>query len=530
MEATERLTGEKMHTVRALNESISMNIDRVIRRAMSIKPADRYQSIAEMQDGFQKPSKVVLSKHLIETKVKGVVYEGRQEVVAELQVGEEIKLVRDPHNPYDRNAIKVMCKDGQQIGFLPRELAADLASRFDNYGQPVKGNVAAVLGGYYSDSRVGVTIKFRPPEEIELQFSQDNLKLSDLPNSGSTVNSMATIYNPPSVVLHLIGTLEGHTSAVFALAISPDGTKVVSGSLDNTLKVWDLPSGRLLRTLRGHTDCVNTVIITPDGTKIISGSNDKTSKVWDFANGRLLRTLEGGRAVGVSADSAQLISGKDAHTINIWNLASGRLTRTLQEDKSQKVYPRAIMPDGTKIISTSDSHAIMIVDLRSSRLLLSLEGHTDVVRALAITHDCAKVVSASYDHTLKVWDLHSGQMLHSLEGHTNYVTAVAVSPDSTKVVSGSIDSTLKVWDLESGQLLCSLKGHSSSVQAVAFTPDGKRVISGSGDHTLKVWDLEIGDSTRIHEIQIQNDSALNYCIRLPGSQQAKIPQKSYTLK
>src|SRR5271157_5374638 len=107
LDVADRLTGEDMPSVRRLNKAISTKVDEVVRRAMSIKPADRYQSIAEMQGGFQKPSTVALSTQLIETKVKGVVYEGRQAVVADLQAGEEVILVRDPQNPYDRNAIKV---------------------------------------------------------------------------------------------------------------------------------------------------------------------------------------------------------------------------------------------------------------------------------------------------------------------------------------------------------------------------------------------------------------------------------------
>ena len=91
---------------------------------------------------------------------------------------------------------------------------------------------------------------------------------------------------------HLVNTLEGHTSSVSSVAITPDGTKIVSGSYDNTIKVWDIASGRLLNTLEGHTSSVSSVTITPR-YKIVSASYDNTIKVWDIVSGRLVNTLEG---------------------------------------------------------------------------------------------------------------------------------------------------------------------------------------------------------------------------------------------
>jgi WD40 repeat protein len=80
---------------------------------------------------------------------------------------------------------------------------------------------------------------------------------------------------------------------VNAVAVSPDGRFIVSGSDDRTVKVWELESGRLLRSLEGHTGGVNAVAVSPDGRFIVSGSSDRTVKVWELESGRLLRSLEG---------------------------------------------------------------------------------------------------------------------------------------------------------------------------------------------------------------------------------------------
>ncbi len=75
-------------------------------------------------------------------------------------------------------------------------------------------------------------------------------------------------------------TLEGHSNLVTSVSYSPDGTKIISGSDDKTIKIWDANKGEHLQTLRGHADFVNSVAYSPDGTKIISGSDDATVKIW----------------------------------------------------------------------------------------------------------------------------------------------------------------------------------------------------------------------------------------------------------
>jgi hypothetical protein len=235
-------------------------------------------------------------------------------------------------------------------------------------------------------------------------------------------------------------SLEGHTHWVLAVAVSPDGRTIVSGSDDRTVKVWEAESGRLLRSLEGHTGGVNAVAVSPDGRTIVSGSDDRTVKVWDAHDGRLLRSLEG-------------------HT-------SG-------------VNAVAVSPDGRTIVSGSADRTVKMWEAESGRLLRSLEGHTDWVQAVAVSPDGRTIVSGADDRTVKVWDAHDGRLLRSLEGHTSGVNAVAVSPDGRTIVSGSDDRTVKVWDTASGRLLRSLEGHTDRVNAVAVSPDGRTIVSGS---------------------------------------------------
>ena len=99
----------------------------------------------------------------IETNVVGVTYEGRQSIVALLKVGEKVLLVREPNNPHDNNAIKVIRQNGQCFGFISRSGAASLASRFDEYGKPVEAIVKSITGGNFPSGVLGVKIQFNVP-------------------------------------------------------------------------------------------------------------------------------------------------------------------------------------------------------------------------------------------------------------------------------------------------------------------------------------------------------------------------------
>jgi WD40 repeat protein len=289
----------------------------------------------------------------------------------------------------------------------------------------------------------------------------------------------------------LLRTLSGHAHFVMAVTVTPDGERAVSGSCDNTLKVWDLRSGRELRTLCGHTNAVEAVEVTPDGQRAVSASEDQTLKVWDLSNGRELCTLSGHthyvNAVAVTPDGRRAVSASNDGTLRVWDLSSGRELRALS-GHTRRVTSLALTPDGLRAVSASSDYTLKVWDLSSGRELCTLSGHASGVTAVAVTPNGQRAVSASNDYTLKVWDLSSGRELRTLSGHTDAVTAV-VTPDGQRAVSASEDQTLKVWDLSSGRELCTLSGHASGITAVAVTPDGQRAISASLDRTLRVWDL-----------------------------------------
>ncbi|MFM5946390.1 MAG: WD40 repeat domain-containing protein, partial [Dolichospermum sp.] len=112
---------------------------------------------------------------------------------------------------------------------------------------------------------------------------------------------------------HLIRTLTGHSYLVRAIALTPDGKTVISGSNDETIKIWDLETGEEKLTFKGHSSWVTAIAVTPDGKTVISGSWDNTIKIWDLANRKEIATFTGeGRIMrcAVASDGVTIVAGE----------------------------------------------------------------------------------------------------------------------------------------------------------------------------------------------------------------------------
>ncbi|KAF5830148.1 WD40-repeat-containing domain protein [Dunaliella salina] len=306
-------------------------------------------------------------------------------------------------------------------------------------------------------------------------------------------------------------TLTGHSDRVSSVAYTPDGSTLVSGSWDKTIKLWNVASGKCSATLEEHSDRVNSVAISQDGRLMASGSHDKTFKLWDLGRRKFTATLfrstdlkdmvrRGGiismDGVAISPDGASLASctlrgDSEDSTIGLWDTRSGN-----QKAELWKLGVRqknvAFSSDGVLLASCGHRH-LTIWDTRSARMIATLPmivspGHeSTAVTSVVFSPDRAAVLS-SRGKTIKVWDAKSWQCLKTLEGHTDGVTSVALTFGGQHAVSGSHDKTIKIWDWRgSGKCLATLEGHCNSVSSVAVSPDGKTLASGSLDKTIKLW-------------------------------------------
>ena len=288
-------------------------------------------------------------------------------------------------------------------------------------------------------------------------------------------------------------TIEGHRASVHSVAWSPDGLRLVSGSSDETLRIWDAATGENLKILEGHGGAVRAVAWSPDGRRVVSAASDKTLRIWDTASGESLMILEGHggamSSVAWSPDGKQIVSGSSSG-LRIWDAASGKTLQTMEFWRGD-VVSVAWSPDGTQIVSGSGM-TIRLWSAVSGELLQTLEGHQGAVYSVAWSPDGLRLASGSGDETLRIWDVASGESRQILGGHGDDLLSVAWSPDGTRVLTGSTDRTMRIWDAASGESLQFLEGHGGDVSSVAWSPDGTRIVSGADYRSVRIWDAANG--------------------------------------
>ncbi|CAK0816756.1 unnamed protein product [Prorocentrum cordatum] len=236
---------------------------------------------------------------------------------------------------------------------------------------------------------------------------------------GSTVGALARLAGGEEYSDMELGILQSYCGQRPKM----QAATALSGSRDNTLKLWELSTGRCLRTLEGHTDRVPCVTaLGEDGA--LSGSDDRTLKLWELSTGRCLRTLTGhaGAVLCVTAlgeDGA--LSGSDDRTLKLWELSTGRCLRTLTGHAGAVLCVTALGEDGA--LSGSDDRTLKLWELSTGRCLRTLTGHAGAVLCVtALGEDGA--LSGSDDRTLKLWELSTGRCLRTLTGHAGAVMRV----------------------------------------------------------------------------------------------------------
>jgi WD40 repeat protein len=290
----------------------------------------------------------------------------------------------------------------------------------------------------------------------------------------------------------LVHILTGHRDPIWAVAVSGDGSRAVTGGDGGTVIVWDLATGTALHTLIGDQDMIRAAAITGDGSRAVTGGDGRTVVVWDLATGTALHTLPGQRvvaAVAVAGDGSRAVTGGDGGTVIVWDLATGTALHTLTGHLGKHVTAVAVTGDGSRAVTGGYDGTAIVWDLATGTALHTLTSHKAAVMAVAVSGDGTRAVTGGEDGAAIVWDLATGTALHTLTGYHDRVRAVAISGDGSRAITGGEHETVIMWDLTTGTALRPLTGHRETVMAVAVSGDGSRAVTGSYDGAAIVWDL-----------------------------------------
>jgi len=296
--------------------------------------------------------------------------------------------------------------------------------------------------------------------------------------------------SPPKAPFKIY-TYQGHTDVVEVVAWSPDGTRIASGSWDQTVQIWDATDGDKLTIYRKHTDQVFAVAWSPDSTRIASGSWDKTVQIWDTTSGQLLRIYQQHTdrlyAVAWSPDGTRIASGGNDTTVHVWNVISGQRLM-IYRGHTQRIRRVVWSPDSQYIASCSHDATVHVWNPANGNLIYTYPGHTDRIVGLAWAPDGKRIASGSVDTTVQVWDAFTGANATIYRGHSQEVESVAwrIGSVTPCIASGSEDMTVQVWRVIDRGLL--QKFHASKeVESVTWSPDGTHLAFGSADKTVQVW-------------------------------------------
>ncbi|MBE9100446.1 nSTAND1 domain-containing NTPase [Vacuolonema iberomarrocanum] len=283
-----------------------------------------------------------------------------------------------------------------------------------------------------------------------------------------------------------------HQASVLAVAFSPDGKTIVSGSDDRTLRLWQLDGTPIGQPFHGHQASVGSVAFSPNGKTIVSGSDDGTVRLWQLDGTPIGQPFYGHEdavwAIAFSPNGKTIVSGSADRTLRLWQLDGTPIDQPFHghEDYVRSV---AFSPNGKTIVSGSYDRTLRLWQLDGTPIGQPFHGHDAFIWSVAFSPDGKTIVSSSDDCTVRLWQLDGTPIGQPFRGHEDYIGSVAFSPDGNTILSGSDDGTVRLWQLDGTPIGQPFYGHEDCIWSVTFSPKEQTIASGSADGTVRLWQL-----------------------------------------
>ncbi|ANP47554.1 TIR domain-containing protein [Candidatus Viadribacter manganicus] len=295
-------------------------------------------------------------------------------------------------------------------------------------------------------------------------------------------------------------------------AFSPDGSRVVTAA--GSARVWEVVGEREIAAFGGDDRDVTSIAFSPDGARVVTGDSDGGVLVWNAAPNipdgrREIAVLRGHggevTTVAFSRDGTRILTAARDGTARVWNadpnIAESQREIAVLRHEDLVVTSAAFSPDGARVVTASGNFARLwnaAPNVPNDRREIAALAHNDLVASVAFSSDGARVVTASWDDTARVWDAapnvaNDRREIAVLRGHDGAVWSAAFSPDGARVVTASPDHTARVWDVMSRREVATLRGHENGVESAVFSPDGIHVLTASADKTARLWELAFYD-------------------------------------
>ncbi len=339
----------------------------------------------------------------------------------------------------------------------------------------------------------------------------------------------------------------GHTSGVLSVDLSTDGTKVVSGSFDGTVRLWDSETGQLIgEPLTGHSGDVFNVEFSPDGRYIVSTDVSRVNLLWDVSTQQQVRTLGGNasylRSLVFTPDSTRLIGGADDTEIYIWDIETGELLPTVPfpQKTSARISALAITADATILLGGSNNGTFYAWDLTTNTLLYDSRTlaaaqpenepsetswrNISEIHEISINADSTQALLLVGNDNLLVVDIATGTILRRFIYTGVVVTAAFVPSEPEEILLGTQLGNLELWNIYSGLPLNQMRGHTNAISKLVIDEGGTTAVTGSLDDTVRLWQISNptrvarfqAHETRVNDLEFTTDTASYFTVSNDG--------------